>query len=189
MLDHGWIFDILNDEQKSLVALMKDFCVKEVDIKVLNDLTDMPMPPKATREDLMARVPWDIISKAHDAGLRQLTVPKEYGGTGYAGVGNWLTMAAMAETAGYYGGLIGRIFTIPWNFCNRMSLAPKPVQDALFTNFMKNRRTMTAGSLTEPDHGSDMILPYDEPSDSQNSRYPAGSADCHRRCFHNTYKE
>lgn len=151
----------LNEEQKSLVALMKEFCQREVDPKRLNELADKPIPPNAKREDLMTRVPWDLISKAHDVGLRQLPVPKEYGGGGYGD--DWVTLTALAEAAGYWGGQMGRLFTIPWKQCSTLCDAPRSVQDEFFPAFMKNRRTMFGASITEPDHGSDLLLPYDEP--------------------------
>jgi alkylation response protein AidB-like acyl-CoA dehydrogenase len=154
----------LNEEQRSLVALMKEFCEREVDRKALDKRADEPIPYNATKADLMARMPWDLISKAHDVGLRQLAVPTEYGGGGYNHTGGWLTLTALAEAAGYYGGYsMGRLFTLPWNHCVRLYTAPKHIQDVFFTNFMKNRKTMTAASHSEPDHGSDIMMPYDEP--------------------------
>jgi alkylation response protein AidB-like acyl-CoA dehydrogenase len=157
------IFNMFTEEQKSLVALMKDFCQKELDKKVLEDLADQPIAPNATPEQLRTRIPWDIISKAHDVGLRQLAVPKEYGGGGYAGYGNWTTLTALSEVGGYYGGQGGRLFSIPWKHCATLGNAPKAVQDEFFPAFMKNRKTLFAASVTEPDHGSDILLPYDEP--------------------------
>ena len=151
----------LNEEHKSLMMLMKEFCEREVDRKALYELGDKPIPPNATRTDLMARMPWDLISKAHDAGLRQLTVPKEYGGGGYGE--NHLAMAAIAEAAGYYGGQVARLFTIPWKHISSLIYAPKPVQDEVFTDFMKDKKTMVAASITEPNSGSDYLMPYDEP--------------------------
>lgn len=162
MLDFTFVFDLLNEEQKSLVALMKEFCQREVDRKRMNELADKPVPPNATKKDLMDRIPWDIISKAHDVGLRQVAVPKEYGGGGYGD--RWITMHALAEAAGYYGGKVGRLFTLPWKHCSTLCYAPKPIQDEFFPAFMKNRKTLFAASITEPDHGSDLLMPYDDPS-------------------------
>jgi len=156
-------FDLLNEEQLSLVELMKDFCQREVDIKALEEAADTPYPPNATKEQLMDRIPWDIISKAHDVGLRQIAVPKEYGGGGYGGNSGWVALAALSEAAGYYGGPICKLFTNPWKHCSVLSQAPKEVQDEFFPAFMGNRRTLVAGSTTEPDHGTDLLLPYDEP--------------------------
>jgi len=157
------LFNLFNEEQKSLLVLFKDFCQRELDRKALEDLADKPIPPNATTEQLRARIPWDILSKAHDVGLRQLAVPKEYGGGGYGGYGNWATLTALCEVAGYYGGQGGRLFSIPWKHCSTICTAPKEVQDEFFPAFMKNRKTLFAGSITEPDHGSDLLLPYDEP--------------------------
>ena len=154
----------LNEEQRALVGLMKEFCLREVDKKEMWRLADLPIPYNATKEDLMARMPWDLISKAHDVGLRQLAVPAEYGGGGYCRTGGWVTLTALAETAGYHNYVFARVLTLPWNHCVRLYDAPKNVQDIFFTNFMNNRRTSTAASHSEPDHGSDMMMPYDDAS-------------------------
>ena len=45
----------LNDEQKSLAMLMKEFCEREVDLKALNEMADQTIPPNATSADLRAR--------------------------------------------------------------------------------------------------------------------------------------
>ena len=73
----------LTEEHRSLAMLMKEFCEREVDLKKLNEIADQPIPPNATSADLRARMPWDLISKAHDAGLRQIAAPAEFGGGGY----------------------------------------------------------------------------------------------------------
>ena len=70
---------------------------------------DLPIPYNAAKEDLMARMPWDLIGKAHDVGLRQLAVPAEYGGGGYCRTGGWVTLTALAETAGYHNYVFARV--------------------------------------------------------------------------------
>jgi alkylation response protein AidB-like acyl-CoA dehydrogenase len=156
-----WNLPYLNDEHKSLIMLMKEFCESEVDIKALNELADKPVPPNATRDDLMARMPWNLLSRAHDVGLRQLPVPTEYGGGGYGH--DFVALGALAETGGYYGGEMARLLTISWKNTCSMIYAPKVVQDEVFTDFMQNRKGFLASSASEADHGSDYILPYDEP--------------------------
>jgi alkylation response protein AidB-like acyl-CoA dehydrogenase len=89
-----WDLPYLNDEQKSLVVPMKEFCEREVNIKFLSELADKPLPPNATWSELQSRVPWDLINKAHGAGLRQLSVPEEYGGEGYGVLENALVVEA-----------------------------------------------------------------------------------------------
>lgn len=104
----------------------------------------------------MDRKPWDVISKAHDVGLRQHMVLKEYGG--YAA--KLLTMHTFSEAGGYYGGDFGKMFTQTWKHCQSLAFAPKSVQDEVFPVFMKNRKTYLAASLTEPDHGSDWLTTH-----------------------------
>ena len=159
-----WNLPYLNEEHKSLVMLVKEFCEREVDIKALNEIGDKPMPVNSTREDVMARMPWDLISKAHDAGLRQLAIPEEYGGGGYAN--DHVALAACTEAAGYYGGQFARIISIPWKHTCTLVSSPyvsKDLKDEIFTHFMENRKAYLASSASEANHGSDMLIPYDEP--------------------------
>lgn len=156
-----WNLPYLNDEHKSLVMLMKEFCEREVEIDKLNELADKPIPPDSTWEDLRASLPWDLISKSHDAGLRQISVPEEYGGGGYGS--DLIALGACAETAGYYGGQLGRIFTIIWKPLADLQFFPKHLQEEIYPIFMQERKTLLAASITEPNSGSDMLLPYDEP--------------------------
>ena len=159
-----WNMPHLNDEHKSLVMLMKEFCEREVDIRELSKLADKPMAVDSTREDVMARMPWDLISKAHDAGLRQLATPTEYGGGGYGK--DHLALAACAEAAGYYGGPFSRLISIPWKHTCTLISSPyvsQEIKDELFTHFMENKKAYFASSASEANHGTDFTLPYDEP--------------------------
>jgi alkylation response protein AidB-like acyl-CoA dehydrogenase len=151
----------LTEEHKSLAMLMKEFCEREVDLKALNEIADKPIPSNATSADLRARMPWDLLSKAHDAGLRQLTVPTEYGGGGYED--DHIAQGVAAEVAGFYGGQFGRLMTITWKQAYAFKYGPKAIEDEVLNDFMKDRKTMMAASITEPNSGSDFLMPYDEP--------------------------
>jgi alkylation response protein AidB-like acyl-CoA dehydrogenase len=151
----------LTDEHKSLVMLMKEFCEREVDPKALCEIADIPIPKEATKNDLRARLPWDLFDKAFDAGLWQLPIPVEYGGGGYGD--DWVALGALAETAGFYGGQMGRIFTIQWKQLANLQYFPKPVQEEVYAKVTKGRKTLLAASITEPNSGSNFLIPYDEP--------------------------
>ncbi len=151
----------ITDEHKSLAMLVKEFCEREVDLKVLNEMADVPIPPNATSADLRARMPWDLISKAHDAGLRQIAICTEYGGGGYDL--DHVAQGVMAEVAGYYGGQFARLLTIPWKMLHNAKFWPKHIAEEVVGDFMNDRKTMMAGSITEPNSGSDILVPYDEP--------------------------
>jgi acyl-CoA dehydrogenase len=151
----------LTDEQKSLAMLMKEFCEREVDLKTLNEIADATIPPNATSADLRARMPWNLVSKAHDAGLRQIAAPTEFGGGGYEE--DHLAQGVMAEVAGYYGGQLGRLFTIPWKQMSAFRYTSKELAEEVLGDYMKDRKTMMGASITEPNSGSDFLVPYDEP--------------------------
>ncbi len=140
---------------------MKEFCEREVDLRALNEAADKPIPPNATSAELRARMPWDLISKAHDAGLRQITAPAEFGGGGYEE--DHLAQGAMAEMAGYMGGHFGRLNTITWKQLAAFAYAPKDLAKEVLDDFMNDRKTMMGASITEPNSGSDWLMPYDVP--------------------------
>ncbi len=58
---------VLNEEQKQIKALMRDFCKKEIDVKKMVELHD-----KAARasnvEELRANYPVELVEKLHDRG-------------------------------------------------------------------------------------------------------------------------
>ncbi len=151
----------LNEEQKSLAMLMKEFCEREVNLRALCDMADQPIPPNATPAQLRSRLPIELLSKAHDAGIRQICAPAEYGGGGYEE--DHLAQGAMAEMAGYMGGHFGRLMTIAWKQMAAFKYAPKELAKEVLDDYMKDRTTMMAASFTEPNSGSDMLMPYDEP--------------------------
>ncbi|MBI5444433.1 MAG: acyl-CoA dehydrogenase [Deltaproteobacteria bacterium] len=157
-----WNIPYVNDEHKSLANLVKDFCEREVDVRALQDMADVPIPANATPNDLRKRLPTELMSKAHDAGLRQIAAPTEYGGGGYEE--EHVALAVMAETAAYYGGMqFGRLLTIAWKQMAAFKYTSKEVAEEVLGDFMKDRTTMLAASITEPNSGSDMLMPYDEP--------------------------
>jgi alkylation response protein AidB-like acyl-CoA dehydrogenase len=154
-----------NEEQKALVALVKEFCLKEIDKKWFEKNADKPYSEHPDKEEMMARIPWDILDKAMAVGLRQLTIPKKYGGGGLGYVGDWVTMTAVAEAMGYYGcvdfyRMQGYAYMVSATI---MAYAPEEVSEIWYTDYMKGRTLGGGAALTEPDHGSDILMPYDEP--------------------------
>jgi len=149
-----------SEEQKSMIALTKDFCKREVDVKHLQELADRAAVAKNAQE-LRDNMPWDLVEKLHDVGLRQLCVPERYGG----GAVDWVTRLLVAEEAGHSGtGLFSRLLTIPWKPCTEVgTLGSKELQDWFFPQFMESRKMFVSGSISEPEGMTDICLPYDEP--------------------------
>ena len=71
---------ILNDEQKDVVALAKEFADKEV-------------APLVKEYDISGEPPMELYQKAFDMGLHALEIPEEYGGSGM----DYYTVAAVLQ--------------------------------------------------------------------------------------------
>ncbi len=153
----------LTEEQKQIKALIRQFAKKEVDIKLMWELSDKAAKSR-TIEELRAIQPLDLIKKLHDVGLRQLCVPAEYGGGGIT-IGGCMTRVIAAEEAGYSMAIGCRLLATPWNHCAAMAgnHTTKEQKDWFFTKFME-KPTLQVGFVgSEPSGMTDMSLPYDEP--------------------------
>ncbi len=158
----------LNEEQKQIKALVKEFCEREVDQKRLMQILRKNDAAK-TIEEVRANYPWDIEEKAHRAGLLTLGVPTKYGGSG-PDTDPAMAVAVAKETAGYYGGLAGW-FIIGPGFIVQGSRAspyvPEIEREKLFTGLSKFARKKVAGTISEPGGpegggGGDIHMPWDE---------------------------
>jgi alkylation response protein AidB-like acyl-CoA dehydrogenase len=141
----------LNEYQKSLIAMGKDFCKREIKPGIMKEL--LAREPKD-------RMPWDLVKKMHETGLTTLTVPTKYGGGG----SDLLTRVVLADALGQYAGLVGTILTPCWKYCSDLAaVGSEELQEEFFTRVMEDH-TFTMGEAgTEPEHGHDPVLPYDEP--------------------------
>lgn len=147
------------EEQKGIKALIRDFAKREVDPKRMGELADRAAAAKSV-EELRDIMPWDLYEKLHDVGLRQLAVPEKYGGAS----AGWVTRCMGAEEAGYSGGILCRLLSMPWKFCADIADCASPKdQEAFFPEFMADKRQFLAGGISEPEGMSDICLPYDEP--------------------------
>lgn len=145
-----------NEEQKSLRALVKDFCEREIDWKHLRELGEK----KVSVENARDTMPWDLVEKLHRIGLRQLAVPRKYGG----GEAGWLTKIVVAEALAQWGGPLSVLMTPLWKWCRDLAAyANDELQDEFFPKFMNDPHMLLSSALTEPDAGCDIELPYDGP--------------------------
>ena len=142
----------LTEEQKSLIALAKDFGKREATPEYLSKLSE---------KDPKERVPWDLIDKMRDLGLITLTIPEKYGGGGGADL---VTQTLLAEAMGKYCGVLGLPATMYWKMFNEVATyCSEEVQEEIFTRAMSEPTFAMGEIATEPDHGFDPVLPHDEP--------------------------
>jgi alkylation response protein AidB-like acyl-CoA dehydrogenase len=153
----------LTEEQKQIMALVKEFCQREVDHKRLEEIATKTFEAR-TVEECKAVYPYDLLVKLHNVGLRQLQIPVKYGGTApETGVNVTLTMAA--EEVGYWGGRIVDPLMIPWLFLRAIATNRYVTEEQrkwIFPKFIANPRLIVATSVGEPAGGTDIHLPYDE---------------------------
>jgi alkylation response protein AidB-like acyl-CoA dehydrogenase len=141
----------LNEDQKALIAMGKDFCKREIKPGLLKGLLDKE--PKD-------RMPWDLVKKMHEIGLTTLAVPTKYGGGG----ADLLTRVVLADALGQYASIVGTILTPCWKYCGDLAaVGSEEQQEEFFTRVMKDHTFTMGESGTEPEHGEDLVLPYDEP--------------------------
>jgi alkylation response protein AidB-like acyl-CoA dehydrogenase len=140
----------LNEEQRELRREIREFVDEEIEPLDLNEWE--------WRDDPRDRIPWDVIEAASNRGLKDLTVPEEYGGMDASPL--TLVMAAEEMAAGEMG--IAVIFDQIWKIARIIDkMGDEDVRDRFFTEFVDDPRHLLAITLTEPDHGSDYITDYE----------------------------
>jgi alkylation response protein AidB-like acyl-CoA dehydrogenase len=148
----------LTEEQKALVALAKDFCKRALKPELLSELI--------TRSEPRDRVPWDVMKKMHDVGFLTVTVPERYGGWGADLLTRVLLADTLAQSAapGTAALLAPNLLMFNWKMCGDLAaVATEEQQDEFFARVTSDHTFSMGEIATEPDHGLDPILPYDEP--------------------------
>jgi alkylation response protein AidB-like acyl-CoA dehydrogenase len=154
----------LTEKQKQLMEIVRDLCKKHVDQKEIGELVSKAAVMQ-TLEEIRAIQPLGLIKKIHELGLRQLSVPTEYGGHGLA-VGENLTRVLLAEEIGYLGGhFAARLLTKDWQTCSVIAgpNTTREQKDWFFPKFMENPVGICAHAVSEPQGSTDIHMPWDAP--------------------------
>ena len=128
----------LTEEMRDLQARAREFTRKEIE-------------PIAAEYDRRGEPPLFIVERAMEAGLMNLTVPKEYGGHGYDNLTSCLVAEELAA------GCAGITITL---MANALALTPlvlfgTPEQKEEFLKPICSAPKLAAFCLTEPEAGSD----------------------------------
>lgn len=142
----------LNEEQRQLRQDIKRFVEEEIiplDIRQLE-----------WRDDPHERVPWEVVDKGHqELNLMNFIVPEEDGGVG-AGP---LTMVMAVEELTYGDMGVGHLFTHTWKWSKRLlQSATEEQREEFLDRFIDDPRHVMSACMTEPDHGSDNALGYED---------------------------
>jgi alkylation response protein AidB-like acyl-CoA dehydrogenase len=153
---------VRTEEQRRMLETVRRFVEDEV-------------APRAAeldaRRDPAECFSWEIVEKAHDVGIRTMTLGREYGGLGADSLGTALVIEELGR--GDLG--VSVIFAQTLKIAQIMQKALNAEQRArVLPAFARDRRGMLAIGITEPDHASDYLVPYATPFRTSAARAPGG---------------
>jgi alkylation response protein AidB-like acyl-CoA dehydrogenase len=142
---------ILNDEQRAIIGTVRRFVEEEV-------------KPRAARLDANpdpeAGFSWEIVERAHEVGIRTMTLSEKYGGLGT----DSLTTSMVIEELGKGDLGVSVIFAQTLKIAQIMQNALNEEQQArVLPEFAADPRGMLAIGITEPDNASNYFIPYPVP--------------------------
>jgi acyl-CoA dehydrogenase len=129
----------LSDEHKALRELARRFARNEI-------------APIAAEADRVEEYPRELVEKAHDVGLINVTVPAEYGGAGLGYFEDCLIAEELsAACAGVYSSFVASTLAL-----TPLNIAATPDQMERLTKPFCAEPALAAFCLTEPGAGSDV---------------------------------
>lgn len=141
----------LTEEQRALQSMAREFATKAV----------RPIAAEYDRrQDPADCVPWDVIEQGSKLGLRTLALGEKLGGGG----ADMLTLSIVGEELGAGDLGVAATFDQTWKFTPIIEHWTNEEQKARFVpGFVRDHRYHLATAMTEPDSGTDHVLPYDVP--------------------------
>ena len=144
----------LTEEQEMIRDMVRDFAQNEV--KPVAMEYDRKQDPKDC-------VPWDLIKKASELGLRTAAIPEKFGGVG----ADYPTLALILEELGAADQGFATILRGCYTESPRLigELTPD-LRDIWLTRFVEEDDFLLGLARSEPDAGTDSHFLYDEPGAS-----------------------
>ena len=141
----------LTEEQIALRDLARDFVAREV-APVAAELDAHPDPADCFS--------WDLVEKLSAVGLRTVALDKAYGGAGADAV----TLCLLAEELAVGDLGVSVLMAQTWKIGQTIERGATPEQLERFLPVLRDDpRGLLAIGITEPDMGSDYIIPYPSP--------------------------
>ena len=142
---------VMNDDQRAILEAVARFVEEEVTPRAAK-LDANPDPAESFS--------WEIVEKAHEAGLRTMTLSEKWGGLGT----DSLTTAMVIEELGKGDIGVSVIFAQTLKIAQIMQKALNEEQQSrVLPGFAADPRGMLAIGITEPDNASNYFLPYPTP--------------------------
>lgn len=142
---------IMNDDQRAILDTIARFVAAEVTPRAAA-LDANPDPEQCYS--------WEIVEKAHEAGIRTMTLSEKWGGLGT----DSLTTSMVIEELGKGDIGVSVIFAQTLKIAQIMQKALNEEQrNRVLPGFAADPRGMLAIGITEPDNASNYFLPYPAP--------------------------
>jgi len=144
----------LTEEQLMMRSMTREFAQNEVKPKSLE--LDAKTDPKEC-------IPWDLIKKASQLGLRTLSIPEKFGGGG----ADYVTLAIVLEELGAADQGFATIIRGCYTESPRLLVeTSKEQRDEFLPKFLEDDTYLLALARTEPEAGTDSHFLYDAPGAS-----------------------
>jgi len=142
---------IVNEDQRAILETVKRFVEQEV----------VPRAAKLdANPDPAAGFSWELVEKAHELGIRTMTLSEKWGGLGTDSLTTAMVIEELAK--GDIG--VSVIFAQTLKIAQIMEKALNAGQQArVLPKFSSDPRGMLAIGITEPDTASNYFLPYAAP--------------------------
>jgi alkylation response protein AidB-like acyl-CoA dehydrogenase len=142
---------IVNDEQRAILETVRRFVEEEVRPRAAE------LDAKTNPEDGFS---WEIVERAHEVGIRTMTLSEEYGGLNT----DSLTTSMVVEELGKGDLGVSVIFAQTLKIAQIMQKALNAEQQArVLPAFAEDPRGMLGIGITEPDNASNYFIPYPTP--------------------------
>ena len=153
---------ILNEDQRAILKTVARFVAEEVGPRAAA-LDANPDPAEGFS--------WEIVEKAHELGIRTMTLAECWGGLGT----DSLTTAMVIEELGKGDIGVSVIFAQTLKIAQIMQKAlNEEQQQRVLPKFAADPRGMLAIGITEPDNASNYFLPYPTPFRTQAQKTRGG---------------
>ena len=142
---------VMNPDQEAILETVRRFVEEEV-------------TPRAAKLDASIDpaegFSWEIVEKAHELGIRTMTLSEKWGGLGTDSLTTAMVIEELAK--GDIG--VSVIFAQTLKIAQIMEKAfTKDQQERVLPKFSRDPRGMLAIGITEPDNASNYFLPYPTP--------------------------
>lgn len=141
----------LNEEQRAIRTMVRKFAQEYI----------KPIASEIDRNpDVRQNFPWEMFKAASKLGLRTLALPEKYGGQDAALV----TKIVVAQELGHADVPCSKIITQCWKTSRIIyDIGTEEQRERFLMKYRDDDTYLISVALTEPEYGSDNILPYNVP--------------------------